>query len=214
MDKANLSGGGAVRVKFCGITSVADAQAAEQAGCDAIGLVFAEHSPRYVSVQRAQEICQKISPWITVVGLFVDAEHQQVQQVVQAVPLHVLQFHGSETPDFCAQWQRPWIKAVPMLDNGQPQDYVRPYSRASGWLLDCYGKKHSGGSGKVFDWSLFPTDNDPRWILAGGLNPDNIRDALQATGARSVDVSSGIESSPGVKSRRLMRQFIKNIRCV
>jgi phosphoribosylanthranilate isomerase len=203
-----------VRVKFCGITSVSDAQAAAQAGCDAIGLVFVPSSPRCITPRQAADICQALSPWITVIGLFADASAKEVASTLESVPLHGLQFHGKETPEFCRQWQRPWIKAVPMRDGVDPVAYVRDYPDASGWLLDCYGTWQSGGSGKSFDWSLFPADNDPRWILAGGLEPENITAALQATAARNVDVSSGIEQAPGIKSTKKMQQFMQQIRLI
>ncbi len=200
------------RVKFCGITSPVDAQAACAAGCDAIGLVFVRRSPRYVNPQQAQQICQAVSPWVNVVGLFADDEAEHIRQVVEAVPLHSLQFHGNESAAFCARWHTPWIKAVPMLEHTDALAYASHYPQASGWLLDCYGKKQTGGSGKSFDWSLFPADNDPRWILAGGLNPDNVRLAIDATGASNLDVSSGIESAPGIKCPRKMHQFMQQIR--
>lgn len=200
------------RVKFCGITSVADAQAAMEAGCDAIGLVFVSRSPRCVTPQQALRICEAVSPWVNVVGLFADCPAERVRQVMDAVPLHALQFHGAETAAFCGRWQKPWIKAVPMLENSDAIAYAGSYPQASGWLLDCYGQKQTGGSGKSFDWSLFPADNDPRWILAGGLDPNNVREAVRATGARNLDVSSGIESSPGIKCPHKMHQFMQQIR--
>ncbi len=201
-----------VRVKFCGITSAVDADAAQSVGCDAIGLVFVPASARHVTLEQARHICRAVSPWISVVALFSDPAPEQVEAVLKSVPVHALQFHGHESPSFCGQWQRPWIKAIPMRERIDPASYAKTYHLASGWLLDCYGKKHAGGSGKSFDWSLFPADNDPRWILAGGLNAGNVARAVRTTGAVNVDVSSGIESAPGTKSIQKMRSFMQQIR--
>lgn len=197
-----------VRVKFCGITRVEDALLAASLGASAIGLVFVEGSPRCVSLERAAEICSALPPMVSVVGLFMDSPEDQVRSVVRQVPLNWLQFHGNETPAYCAGFARPWIKALPMASPGHVQ--YHDWSGARALLLDAHAAGGMGGSGETFDWKNAVPPDRP-WILAGGLNPDNVGTALALMSPPAVDVSSGIESAPGIKDAALMRRFMERI---
>ncbi|MGK7295336.1 MAG: phosphoribosylanthranilate isomerase [Candidatus Wenzhouxiangella sp. M2_3B_020] len=197
------------RVKFCGITRTEDARAAASLGVDALGLVFVGRSVRAVTPQRAAEICAALPPLVTTVGLFMNPSENEVRDVLERVPLNWLQFHGGETPEFCGRFGLPYIKALPMASPGDVQ--YAPWSGASALLLDGHAAGAMGGSGEAFDWSraVFP---DRPWILAGGLTPENVRRAVDATAADAVDVSSGIETEPGVKNATLMQRFMENLR--
>ncbi len=197
------------RVKICGITRVDDALAAVRCGVDAIGLVFVQRSSRHIDVQAARTICRALPPFISRVGLFMDAEAQHVQQVLDVVPLDWLQFHGSEDADFCGQFGRPWIKALAM--GGTAVADVSAYEAADALLLDSHGAGTMGGSGETFDWSRVPIMKRP-WVLAGGLHPGNVAEACRRLQPDAVDVSSGVEVRPGVKSDKLMDQFIKAVK--
>lgn len=198
-----------IRTKICGITRIDDALAVAAAGGDAIGLVFVERSRRAVDINQATAICRALPPFIDRVGLFADADANSVQAVLDQVPLNWLQFHGSESQAFCEQFGRPWIKALPMGAGagGNP----RGYERADALLLDSHAPGQQGGSGEPFDWSRVPKLERP-WILAGGLQPDNVTEACRLLGPDAVDVSSGVEVSPGNKSDKLIRDFIKAVK--
>lgn len=196
------------RVKFCGITRVEDAVLAAALGVDAIGLVFVPGSPRSLAPSAAAEICRALPPLVATVGLFMDAPEGYVRSVVAEVPLNWLQFHGSETPEYCRSFGRPWIKALPMASPGDVQ--YHDWSDAPALLLDAHAAGGMGGSGETFDWENAVLPSSP-WILAGGLKPDNIGRALELLAPCAVDVSSGIESAPGVKDATLMRQFMEKI---
>lgn len=199
----------ALRVKFCGLTRPADVRHACALGVDAVGFVFVPGSPRTVSAAQAAELCAARSPLTAAVGLFMDPEIEQVETVLAHVPLNWLQFHGSESPEFCARFGRPWIKALPMASPGQVQ-YDR-WSDADALLLDAHAAGQSGGSGKSFDWSsaVFP---ERPWILAGGLSPENVEEAIAVAAPPAVDVSSGIEEAPGIKSFEKMSTFMEKVR--
>ena len=197
-----------IRIKICGITRVEDARAAAEAGADAIGLVFAESSRR-VTTEKAREICRSLPPFVTRVGLFMDNPAGQVEEVLGQVPLDCLQFHGRESQDFCRQFGRPWMKALAM--GGDRPDDPGDYALADVLLLDAHAPGQAGGSGEVFDWGRVPSIEQP-WVLAGGLNPDNVAEACARLRPDAVDVSSGVESSPGVKSDKLIRDFIKAVK--
>ncbi|MBS3744740.1 MAG: phosphoribosylanthranilate isomerase [Wenzhouxiangellaceae bacterium] len=197
-----------VRVKFCGITRVEDALLAASLGASAIGLVFVEGSPRCVSRERAAEICSVLPPLVGVVGLFMDAPEDRVRSVVARVPLNWLQFHGNETPAYCDAFGMPWIKALPMASPGCVQ--YHQWSGAQALLLDAHAAGGMGGSGETFDWENAVLPDRP-WILAGGLDPDNVGIALSSMAPPAVDVSSGIESAPGIKDAALMRRFMERI---
>ncbi|AKS42411.1 phosphoribosylanthranilate isomerase [Wenzhouxiangella marina] len=197
-----------IRVKVCGLTRVEDALAASHAGAHAIGLVFVERSPRCVTIEQAREIARALPPFVVRVGLFMNASAEAVQGVIDQLPLEQLQFHGNESPDFCASFQRPWIKAL--APGAEPAPDYRAWAGADALLLDAHAGSTMGGSGQRFDWSTIPDLPRP-WILAGGLDPDNVAEACRRTRPEAVDVSSGVETRPGIKSDRLIRAFINAV---
>jgi phosphoribosylanthranilate isomerase len=200
------------RVKICGITRIEDALAAARAGADAIGLVFYAHSPRAVTAAQAQAICAALPPFVGTVGLFVDAEPAAVTAVLQQVPLDLLQFHGSETPNYCAQFARPFLKALRMRDATDVAAVRAQFSAARGLLLDTYRAGVPGGTGEVFDWQLVPRALSAQIVLAGGLNPHNVGAAIQQAQPFAVDVSGGVESAPGIKDAQLIEDFVAAVR--
>lgn len=199
----------AVRVKVCGITSVADAMSAIAAGVDAIGLVFYAKSPRHVSIASANAIARSVGPYVTVVGLFVDATSAYVEEVLSAVPLHVLQFHGNEPAVFCEQFNRPYYKAIRMKEGVDVAATMAKFPTAVGVLLDAYRPGIPGGTGETFDWQRIPANSDVPVILAGGLTPENIARAVESTQVYGVDVSGGVEASPGQKDAAKMMAFVR-----
>jgi phosphoribosylanthranilate isomerase len=199
------------RVKICGITRIEDALVAAQAGADAIGLVFAQASPRCVPVEEAAAICRALPPFVSVVGLFVDADAVQVKQALGRVPLDLLQFHGSETPQFCRQFNRPYIKAIAMREGIDVHAEDRAFADAAGLLLDAHVAGVAGGSGKSFDWSRVPHGLARPIVLAGGLTPENVADAIRQVRPYAVDVSSGVEQARGVKDARKIAAFIEAV---
>jgi phosphoribosylanthranilate isomerase len=206
------------RVKICGITTVPDARAAADAGADAIGLVFYGPSPRCVSLEQAALIAASLPAFVSTVGLFVDATAQEVHETLRQLPLDLLQFHGAETPAFCAQFDKPFVKAVrvrPGVDLLQSQHEVRRSSPlARGLLVDAYVPGVHGGTGQAFDWTLVPGPMREQVILSGGLTPANVRDAIVKMRPWAVDVSSGVEHSSGpkgVKDPGAILQFIEEV---
>lgn len=197
------------RVKICGITNLQDAQSAVAAGADAIGLVFYDQSPRYVGLDVAQAIARSVGPFVSVVALFVNADAQTIRQVLANVPVHVIQFHGDETDEFCRQFDRPFIKAVRMAPEVDLATVYQSYPNAVGFLLDAYQKGVPGGTGKQFEWHRFPFNPEKPTVLAGGLVPDNVAEAVEQTKPYAVDVSGGVEAEPGVKSRDKMIAFVR-----
>ncbi len=169
------------RVKICGITRVEDGIAAAEAGADAIGLVFYAKSPRAVSLEQAQAITRELPPFITTVALFVDAFDAEIRQVVEQVPIGLLQFHGDECSVDCPLYGRPYIKSLAMQPGVNVEGYAGTYHEAAGLLLDTAHEQLKGGSGERFDWSLFPQQASKPLILAGGLNPDNVYEAVSQT---------------------------------
>ena len=201
-----------VRIKFCGITRAEDADAAVSLGVDALGFVFYATSPRYVDVARAVDIARGLPPFLCKVGLFVNANADEVDEICRAVRLDVVQYHGDELPADCARSTRPWIKAIrvrPGLDIAQE---CARYGQASAWLFDTYDETLYGGSGKAFDWRLLPQHNRRPIILAGGLSPDNVGQAIRTTAPYAVDVSGGIEAAKGIKDHDKMRKFIAEVK--
>ncbi|GAB4175095.1 MAG: phosphoribosylanthranilate isomerase [Wenzhouxiangellaceae bacterium] len=196
------------RVKFCGITRPEDAAAAAALGVDAIGLVFVPASPRCVSISRARQIVEQLPPMVTVVGLFMDQPAAEVRSVCDEVPIEVLQFHGRETPDYCAAFGRPWWKALTVNEDGTVP--VDDWSAATALLLDAHRPGGMGGTGRTLDWRRIIPPARP-WILAGGLNPSNVAEAVALLAPPAVDVSSGIETAPGRKDARLMALFMESI---
>ena len=200
----------AVRVKICGITRLEDALHAVSAGADALGMVFYDKSPRHVSAPQAAAICAALPPFITRVGLFVDASADFVKSVLQIVPLDLLQFHGDETPAYCAQFGKPYLKAVRVQAATNLLKYAADFDAACGLLLDAYVPGVPGGTGESFDWKLIPANFPKPVVLSGGLTPANVSDAVQQTRPWAVDVSSGVELSKGIKDPHQVAQFIAN----
>ncbi|NOR42411.1 MAG: phosphoribosylanthranilate isomerase [Gammaproteobacteria bacterium] len=202
------------RVKICGITRSDDARFAVDAGADAIGLVFYEKSPRFVTNTQAAEISQITPPFVTRVALFKDAEKLFIQSVLQQVEIDLIQFHGSETVDFCEQFKLPYIKALGMKDPACDADYlnrsVTTYATAKALLLDGHAPGEAGGTGDTFDWSSVSGIAKPI-ILAGGLTVDNVAQAIEIVRPFAVDVSSGVESSPGIKDKEKISAFMNKL---
>jgi len=202
----------ATAVKICGITRPEDALAAARAGAHAIGLVFYAKSPRCVAPARAAEIIRVLPPFVTTVGLFVNATAEEVKAALAEAPVALLQFHGDETPDFCRQFKRPYVKAVRVKPGVDLLQYAQDYHDAKALLLDAYVEGLHGGSGAVFDWSLIPRGLPLPVILSGGLTPENVMEAIRRVRPGAVDVSSGVESSKGVKDAQRIAAFIKGAR--
>ena len=202
----------ATAVKICGITRPEDALAAARAGAHAIGLVFYAKSPRRVTPGRAAEIIRVLPPFVTTVGLFVDASAEEVRAALAEAPVALLQFHGDETPEFCRQFKRPYVKAVRMRAGVDLLQYARDYHDAKALLLDNYVEGLHGGSGVAFDWSLIPRGLPLPVILSGGLTPENVAEAVRRVRPSAVDVSSGVESAKGIKDAQKIAAFIKGVR--
>lgn len=200
------------RIKICGITRPEDALYAAELGVDAIGLVFYRQSPRYLSLDRAHAVLRGLPPFVSVVGLFMNADAAEVAAVTDEVPLDLLQFHGLETAQFCGQFGLRYIKSVAMMDTPDVKAYIAQFPEASGFLLDAVKTGEAGGSGTVFDWQQVPADVGHPLILAGGLTPENVAHAVRRTRCYAVDVSSGVEMDKGVKSREKMRIFVEQVR--
>ena len=200
------------RVKICGVTRLEDALAACRAGADAIGFVFYPPSPRNVSVESARAIVRRLPAFVTSVGLFVDAAADFVAHARAEVPHDVLQFHGDEPPEFCAQFDAPYIKAVRMRAEVSLLEYARRYERARGLLLDAFVSGAQGGTGQRFDWTLIPAQVPLPIILSGGLDPGNVVEAIRCVRPWAVDVSSGVEAAKGIKDPAQILAFIKGVR--
>ncbi|MEJ2651932.1 MAG: phosphoribosylanthranilate isomerase [Gammaproteobacteria bacterium] len=199
------------RVKICGITRVEDASAAAQLGADAIGLVFYAKSPRAVSIAQAQAVVRALPPFVTIVGLFVDAAPEEIREVLAAVPLDLLQFHGKEAAQACRGYGRPYLKVVHMAEDTDVVDLARPYDDAAGILVDTYVQGVPGGTGRSFDWSRLPAALTCPLILAGGLTPDNVAAAVAQVRPWAVDVSGGVEAAPGIKDAAKIAAFIRGV---
>jgi phosphoribosylanthranilate isomerase len=200
------------RVKICGITRPEDALDATECGADAIGLVFYEKSPRAVDAERARSICNALPPFVTTVGLFVDAEAAEVQMLLRDVPLDLLQFHGAESEAYCRQFQRPYIKALRMNEEIDLQQLTLAYSSARALLLDAYQPGVPGGTGHGFDWGRIPMALRSSIILAGGLSPDNAEQAVREVRPYALDVSSGVEREKGIKDAEKIAAFMRGVR--
>jgi phosphoribosylanthranilate isomerase len=201
-------------VKICGITRGADAKAAADAGADAIGLVFYPPSPRFLSIERAREIRDALPPFVQSVALFVNADAAQVAQVIGRVHPGMLQFHGDEAPEFCAQFGLPFVKAYRVRSGVNAAvsalEYLRPFSSAAAWLFDSHVPEY-GGVGESFDWSLVPETDKPV-ILSGGLSRANVAAAIRRVKPWGVDVSSGVESAKGIKDAAKIAAFMAEVR--
>lgn len=200
------------RVKICGLTRAEDVQAACEAGADAIGLVFYPPSPRAVTVEQASLILMDVPPFVTVTALFVNPTVSEVQAVLTQIPaISLLQFHGDESAAFCRQFGRAYIKAIPMRDDVDLAQQASIYDDALGLLVDTYKPGFPGGSGESFDWHRLPQSLSKPLILAGGLTPDNVAEAIKQVAPYAVDVSGGVEASKGIKDNAKMLGFMKAV---
>lgn len=203
------------RIKFCGLTRPGDVRLASELGVDAVGFVFAETSPRRLKPEEARAMRHALAPLVDAVALFMNNPQEEVREVVRQVRPSLLQFHGDEDDAFCRSFGVPYLKAVAMGGSGSPEDAAslhRRYPGAAGFLFDSHGDGSSGGSGRAFDWSRLPAGLQKPFVLAGGLTPDNVFEAIRDTMPWGVDVSSGIELSPGVKDGDRMRRFVEEVR--
>ncbi len=200
------------RIKICGIREPEHARLAGELGVDAIGLVFYARSPRGVGPGEAAAVVAACPPFVTTVGLFLDPEPGLVEHVLEQVPLDLLQFHGDERPEDCRRYGRPYIKAIPMGEGIDARRYAQTYPDARGFLIDSHAAGAAGGTGRVFDWSRWPRGLDRPLILAGGLTPQNVGEAIRRAAPYGVDVSSGVESARGVKDPRRMAAFCREVR--
>jgi phosphoribosylanthranilate isomerase len=198
------------RIKICGITRPEDARAAVDAGADAIGLVFYASSPRSVTLEQAQAICAVIPPFVTIVALTVNADKALLQEIIGALPVSLLQFHGDEEPEHCEAFSIPYIKALRMSDGLDVVAECERFSSALALLLDAYQPGKPGGTGESFDWGRVPGSIGPGIILAGGLTPGNVEQAIERVSPYAVDVSGGVEESPGIKDVFKINEFIGN----
>ncbi|WP_300726630.1 phosphoribosylanthranilate isomerase [Pseudomonas sp.] len=201
-----------VRSKICGITRIEDALAAVAAGADAIGFVFYAKSPRAVSAGQARAIIAALPPFVTTVGLFVNASACELNETLDAVPLDLLQFHGDETAEQCEGFHRPYIKALRVKAGDDIAAACAAYKSASGILLDAYVEGIPGGTGQAFDWSLIPQGLSTPIILAGGLTVDNVAEAIARVKPYAVDVSGGVEKAKGIKDHVKIQAFMKTVR--
>lgn len=199
------------RIKICGLTREADVEAAVEAGADAIGLVFYPRSPRHVDLARAQQLVALLPPFVTPVGLFVNASPDEIRAACDALPGLLLQFHGDETVADCDAVGRPYLRAARMAPGFDLLNFVTEFSRAQAILLDAHVDGYGGG-GKVFDWSTIPSNVPRPLVLSGGLNPANVIDGVLRVRPWAVDVSSGVEVGKGIKDAALMRQFCEAVR--
>ncbi len=200
-----------IRTKICGITRSGDALAVAEAGADAIGLVFYQGSPRNVGIDQAQAITRALPAFVTVTALFVNPGPDFVEEILEKVAPDLLQFHGNEPPLFCESFGRHYVKAIKIQRAEDVIDGLSRYNRAAGVLLDTPDQQVYGGSGRVFDWRLVPEQGRGRIILAGGLNADNVAQATRLVQPYAVDVSSGVESSPGIKDHAKIQAFVNAV---
>ncbi len=199
------------RIKICGLTRPQDVRAAVDHGADAIGFVFYPPSPRAVSIEQAAELVALLPPFVTSVGLFVNAAEEQINDVLEHVPLQLLQFHGDEAEADCARYGRPWIKAARMRAGIDLIEFFSLHPRAGGILLDAFVEGYGGG-GKTFDWSLIPEGFGRPLVLSGGLDAGNVVEAVRRVRPWAVDVSSGVESDKGIKDVAKIAAFIAGVR--
>lgn len=200
------------RIKICGITRIEDAMAAVEAGADALGFVFYKDSPRAITIDQAKNICQQLPPFITSVGLFVNASNNEVLDIANYLHLDLLQFHGEESAEYCEQFNYPWIKAIRVQPDTNIEAAIKNYKTSKGILLDSYVHGVQGGTGTTFDWSLIPQNLSKPIILAGGLTIDNVQQAIQSCRPYAVDVSGGVELSKGLKDHDKIKRFIHNVK--
>ncbi len=200
------------RSKICGITLIEDGLAAAQHGADAIGLVFYPPSPRHVSIPQAAAIAAALPPFVSTVGLFVNPDAAEVEAVLRELRLDMLQFHGDETPEFCAGFGVPYLKAVRVKPGVDLVQYAIRFHGAKGLLLDAFVAGQAGGTGQSFDWNLIPEGLPLPVILSGGLDPANVRAAIERVKPWAVDVSSGVEAGKGIKDAARIAAFMREVR--
>ena len=200
------------RIKICGITRISDAQYIASLGVDAIGLNFHRHSPRFIDIAPARAIRQAIAPFVTIVALFMDENEDWIEQVIKEVNPDCLQFHGDESQEFCQQWSVPYLKTIGMGSVTDIEAYASLYATAQGYLLDSNRVGQQGGSGDTFDWSSIPSSFNHPLILAGGLHPANVAEAITVIKPWAVDVSSGVEKSKGEKDLELIKRFCQEVK--
>jgi len=200
------------RVKICGIREPEHARIAAEAGADAIGLVFYGESPRHIDAERAAYVARQLPPYVMTVGLFVNADADSVWAVLDEIPLDLLQFQGDEPPEFCNQFGRPYVRAVRMEKGTDLVEYSSRYSGAKALLLDAHVPGERGGTGRVFDWNVIPREHPVPLILSGGLTAQNVGRAIREVRPWAVDVSSGVESSRGVKDPAKIVEFIRSVK--
>lgn len=200
------------RVKFCGMTRPGDARLAVELGVDAIGLVFAQRSPRSLDITQALAVRAAIPPLVTTVAVFMDNEPSLIERVIRSLQPSVLQFHGSETAAECARWGLPWVRAIGAGEAEQVQAQCARFADAAGFVLDSHAPGMAGGTGQTFDWSRLSLAIERPWWLAGGLTADNVGTAIRMLRPHAVDVSSGIESAPGRKDGDKMLRFILEVK--
>ncbi len=200
-----------VRTKICGITNIEDAMQAIEAGADALGFVFYPPSPRHVSLAQAESISRQLPPFITRVGLFVNAQREDVEAACRTLALDLLQFHGDESESDCLDFGKPYIKAIRIQGSDDVQQAEKAYPSAQALLVDAYKEGVPGGTGERFDWSLLPTERVKPLILAGGLTVQTIYRAIQTVRPYAVDVSGGVEEVKGKKNHQLVSQFINEV---
>jgi len=199
------------RIKICGLTREADVEAAVAAGADAIGFVFYAKSPRAVTPERARALARLLPPFVTPVGLFVNATDAELQAGFDALPNMLVQFHGDEEPADCDRVNRPYLRAARMAPGVDLLDFATQFPNAQALLLDAHVDGYGGG-GKVFDWSLIPPSVSSRLVLSGGLNAANVADGIARVRPWAVDVSSGVEVSKGIKSADLIHEFCRAVK--
>ena len=195
------------RIKICGLKRAKDMQVAIEAGADALGLVFYPPSPRFIDPEQAVRLAGMAPPFVSVVGLFVNAEARQVSELLAAVPIHLLQFHGDEDEAYCRQFGRPYIKAARMRPGLDLLQYAASFPSAQAILVDAFVEGYGGG-GKSFDWNLIPNSMSKPLVLSGGLDADNVGEAIRRVRPAAVDVSSGVEAAKGIKDADKIRSFI------
>jgi phosphoribosylanthranilate isomerase len=200
------------RIKICGVTQLSEALLIAEQGADSIGLVFHPKSPRFIGLDTAREIRDAMPPFVTITALFMDETEEWISEVLSTINPDCLQFHGQEPELDCVRWKQPYIKSISMGSAVDVEAYTQQYFSAQGFLFDSNAAGRQGGSGDTFDWSKIPSSFDRPLVLAGGLNPANVADAVTQVRPWGVDVSSGVEISKGVKDLNLINQFFQEVK--
>ncbi|HIC38174.1 MAG TPA: phosphoribosylanthranilate isomerase [Candidatus Marinimicrobia bacterium] len=199
-----------IPTKICGITNLKDAKVSVENGASALGFIFYEKSPRAISIEKAKSISEQLSESVSRVGVFVNHEKEFIDEAIAEIPLGMIQLHGDESPNFCNQFDLPVLKAL-RIKNKESLSAMNDYNVA-GFLLDTFSNNQYGGTGETFDWSILNRKSETPFILSGGLNPDNILDAIDSVNPVAVDVNSGVESSPGIKDPEKIKLLFKNLK--